>query len=44
MLQAHLFGSLDEAREHIHQQLISYNEERPDESLGNIPPALFRQS
>lgn len=43
VLDAHVFASLSEVREHVHQWLISYNEERPHESLGNIPPALFRQ-
>jgi len=43
VLDAHVFASLSEVREHVHQSLVSYNEERPHESLGNIPPALFRQ-
>lgn len=43
VLDAHVFASLSEVREHVHDWLISYNEERPHESLGNIPPALFRQ-
>lgn len=43
VLDAHVFASLSEVREHVHQWLISYNEERPHASLGNIPPTLFRQ-
>ena len=26
-----------------HEWLISYNEERPHDALGSLPPALFRQ-
>lgn len=43
VLDAHVFSSLSEVREHVHQWLISYNEERPHKSLGNISPALFRK-
>ncbi|QUE53182.1 transposase [Luteolibacter ambystomatis] len=43
VLDAHVFGSLSEVREYVHHWLISYNEERPHKSLGDIPPALFLQ-
>lgn len=43
VLDAHLFGSLSEVREAVHQWMTGYNEERPHESLGNLPPTLFRQ-
>lgn len=43
VLQAHLFGSLDDVREHAWDWLIRYNEERPHAALGNLPPSCFRQ-
>ena len=43
VLDAHLFGSLEEVREITYHWMTSYNEERPHESLGNLPPAVFRQ-
>ena len=38
-----LFTSLDEVRGITHQWLQSYNEERPHDALGNLPPAVFRE-
>ena len=38
VLDAHLFESLSEVREVIHKWMTSYNEERPHESLGDLPP------
>ena len=43
VLDAHLFGSLSEVREIIHHWMISYNEERPHASLGNLPPRTYKQ-
>ena len=43
VLDANVFASLNEVREHVHHWITSYNEERPHQSLGNIPPTLFRQ-
>ncbi|RYG97058.1 MAG: transposase [Alphaproteobacteria bacterium] len=43
VLQAHLFGSLDDVREHAWDWLVRYNEERPHAALGNLPPSRFRQ-
>ncbi len=43
LLDAHLFTSLEQVREMSWVWMISYNEERPHESLGNIPPSEFRR-
>lgn len=43
VLDAHLFASLTEVREIVHQWMIEYNEERPHDALGKLPPALFKQ-
>jgi putative transposase len=43
VLNSWLFSSLDEVREITHQWLQSYNEERPHDALGNLPPAVFRE-
>jgi putative transposase len=43
VLNSWLFGSLDEVREITHQWIISYNEERPHDALGNLPPAVYRE-
>lgn len=43
VLDSWLFTSLDEVREVTHQWLQSYNEERPHDALGRLPPAVFRE-
>ena len=43
VLDAHLFGSLSQVRDVVHDWIIAYNEERPHESLGNLPPTVFRK-
>lgn len=43
VLDSWLFTSLDEVREITHQWLQSYNEERPHDALGHLPPAVFRE-
>ena len=43
VLNGWLFTSLEEVREITHQWLQSYNEERPHDALGNLPPAVFRE-
>ena len=43
VLNAHLFGSLSEVREITHEWMTSYNDERPHDALGNLPPSVFRQ-
>lgn len=41
ILDAHLFGSLSEVREIADEWKRIYNEERPHESLGNVPPSVY---
>jgi putative transposase len=43
VLNGWVFESLDQVREITHDWLRSYNEERPHDALGNLPPALFRE-
>ena len=43
VLDAHVFGSLTEVRDIVHECMTSCNEERPHAALGNLPPRLFRQ-
>ena len=43
VLNGWLFTSLEEVREVTHQWLQSYNEERPHDALGSLPPAVFRE-
>jgi putative transposase len=43
VLDANLFGSLSEVREAVHEWMTAYNEERPHDALGNMPPTLYRQ-
>lgn len=43
ILDANLFHTLNQVREHAWAWKVSYNEERPHAALGNIPPAEFKQ-
>lgn len=43
VLDPYLFSSLSQVRELSWAWMISYNEERPHESLGNIPPSEFKR-
>jgi len=43
VLNAHLFGSLSQVRQIAEEWMITYNEERPHKSLGNLPPTLFKE-
>ena len=43
VLSPHLFDSLSQVRELSWAWMLSYNEERPHESLGNIPPSEFKR-
>ena len=43
MVDAHLFNSLSEVREIVHEWLTAYKDERPHQALGNVPPRVFSQ-
>jgi hypothetical protein len=43
VLNPHLFCNLNEAREISWAWRLRYNEERPHQSWGDIPPAEFKQ-
>lgn len=42
-LNAYLFESVSQVREMAWLWQLDYNEERPHESLGNLPPSIYRQ-
>ena len=42
-MSSYLFVDLDEVRQITWEWLISYNEERPHDALGGLPPAVFRE-
>ncbi len=42
-LNAYLFESLGQVREMAWFWQLDYNDERPHESLGNLPPRIYRQ-
>jgi putative transposase len=42
VLNAYVFESLDQVREISAEWLQCYNEERPHDTLGGIPPAMYR--
>lgn len=44
VLDAYVFENLDQVREITQQWLQSYNQERPHESLGNLPPSRYREA
>ena len=41
VLDAYVFDSLDQVREITESWLPEYNEERPHDSLGRVPPLTF---
>ncbi len=43
VLNAYVFESLSQVREITRAWITEYNEERPHDSLGKIPPAMFRR-
>jgi putative transposase len=42
-LDAYLFENLDQVRDMAWVWMMDYNDERPDESLGKLPPAMYRR-
>ena len=42
VLDANLFNTLSEVQDLADEWLTDYNECRPHESLGNLPPAVFK--
>ena len=43
VLDAYMFDDLDEVRDHAWEWMIDYNEERPHDALGKIPPTIYRK-
>lgn len=44
VLNAYLFEDLEQVREITQDWIVRYNEKRPHDSLGGLPPAVFRQT
>jgi putative transposase len=42
LLDANLFLRLDDVREAVYWWQIEYNEQRPHDALGGIPPVAYR--
>ena len=43
VLSAYVFADLEEVRDITEAWRVSYNEERPHDALGYLPPALYRE-
>lgn len=43
LLSAYLFDDLDQVRELAWNWMLEYNEERPHDSLGKVPPSVYRE-
>ena len=44
VVSAYLFEDLDQVREITWEWMWEYNEERPHDALGKIPPAVYRRA
>ncbi len=44
VLSAYLFEDLDQVRDITWEWMMSYNEERPHDALGKIPPAVYQRA
>ena len=44
VLNSYLFENLEQVREITYRWLITYNERRPHDALGGLPPTVFRQT
>jgi putative transposase len=43
VLNSYLFEDLDQVREITYNWMIAYNEQRPHDALGGLPPTVFRE-
>ena len=43
VLSSYLFDDLDQVRDLTWEWMLSYNEERPHDALGGLPPVVFRK-
>jgi len=43
VLDAYLFESLDDMRAITNEWIVRYNERRPHDALGSLPPARYRE-
>jgi putative transposase len=43
VLNSYLFEDLDQVREITYNWLLAYNEQRPHDALGGLPPTVFRE-
>jgi len=43
VLDAYMLHDLDEVRDHAWEWIINYNEKRPHDALGKIPPTIYRK-
>ena len=44
VLNAHLFSTLEQVREVTEEWIKTYNEYRPHDALGRVPPAVYMRN